>query len=143
MQRKLWLLIVTAALFTITSYSLAHSPPDNAKIFFKNIADGDVVQNPVTIKFGIKGFGVTAAGELAKDKHNAGHYHLLINVAKLPDLEEPIPYAPGYMHFDAGETETTLTLKPGEYTLQLMMGDEDHEPYDPPLISKKIVIKVE
>ncbi|MES9885537.1 MAG: DUF4399 domain-containing protein [Candidatus Sedimenticola sp. 6PFRAG1] len=33
-------------------------------------------------------------------------------------------------------------MKPGEHTLQLLLGDEDHEPQDPPLYSKQITITV-
>lgn len=37
----------------------------------------------------------------------------------------------------------TLDLPTGKHTLQLLLGDEDHEPQDPPLISEKITITVE
>ena len=128
---------------TVSMTSMAHTPPDHAKVFFENIKDGDVVQSPVTIKFGIEGFGITPAGTKGKIRHTAGHHHLLVNVDPLPDLESPIPRDEKHLHFDLGETETTLNLPPGKHTLQLLLGDEQHEPQAPALYSKKISITVQ
>lgn len=44
--------------------------------------------------------------------------------------------------FDNGETEAILRLPPGDHTLQLLLGDEQHEPLDPPLMSEKIRVTV-
>ena len=62
---------------------------------------------------------------------------------QLPDLEEPIPRDARHLHFDEGERETILTLSPGVHTLQLLLGDEAHEPFEPLLISEKIRIVVQ
>ena len=123
--------------------SVAHTPPDHARVYFENLRDGQVVSNPIKIKFGIKGFGITPAGTKGKVRHTAGHHHLLVNVEKLPDLDSPIPRDERHLHFDRGETGTSLNLPRGKHTLQLLLGDEQHEPQDPPLISKKITITVE
>ena len=40
------------------------------------------------------------------------------------------------------QTETVLTLKPGKHTLQLVLGDSNHIPHDPPVTSEKITIWV-
>jgi len=137
-------------LFTIGIYLLvatltvrAHTPPDHAKVYFENLEDGQVVTSPFKVNFGIKGFGITPAGTTGKIRHTAGHHHLLINVDKLPDLDSPIPRDEKHLHFDRGETGTSLNLPRGKHTLQLLLGDEQHEPQDPPLISKKITITVE
>jgi hypothetical protein len=121
---------------------LAHTPPSHARVFFENIKDGDEVKSPVFIKFGIEGFGITPAGTKGKIRHTAGHHHLLVNVKELPDLDEPIPRDERHLHFDQGETETTLELPAGKHTLQLLLGDEQHEPQDPALFSEKITITV-
>jgi hypothetical protein len=47
-----------------------------------------------------------------------------------------------HRHFGGGQTETTLDLPPGPHTLQLIMGDMNHVPHDPPLESQKITITV-
>jgi len=41
-----------------------------------------------------------------------------------------------------GQTETVIELPPGKHTLQLIMGDADHVPHDPALISRRITIYV-
>jgi hypothetical protein len=46
------------------------------------------------------------------------------------------------LHFGKGQTETMLTLTPGKHTLQLLLGDLNHVPHDPPVMSKKITITV-
>lgn len=120
----------------------AHTPPPGARIFFIGIEDGAVVESPFRVRFGIEGFGITPAGTKGKIRHQAGHHHLLIDVEQLPDLDASIPRDPHHLHFDKGETETVLDLPPGIHTLQLLLGDEDHEPHDPVLKSKKIRVRV-
>ena len=71
-----------------------------------------------------------------------GHHHLLIDV-DLPRLDAPIPADDAHVHFGAGQTETTLTLPPGEHTLQLLIGDELHVPHDPPVMSEPLTIRVQ
>jgi len=128
--------------FSLSSWSMAHTPPDDAKVFIENLQDGDVVSSPVKLRFGIKGFGITPAGTTGKIRHKAGHHHLLVDVDQLPDLDEEIPRDKHHLHFDDGQTEAVLELAPGKHTLQLLLGDEQHEPQDPPLISQKITIIV-
>jgi len=134
--------IVTASFVLLISSVFAHSPPESAGVFFANLKDGATVTSPFKVAFGIKGFGVTTAGDNAKRKHVAGHHHLLIDLKQLPKMDEPLPYSKNIVHYDQGETETTLELPPGQHTLQLLLADEDHEPYDPPLLSKIITITV-
>ncbi len=132
---------VTVLLFSIQNI-YSHTPPEGAKVFFVGIADGDVVTSPVHIGFGIKDFSITPAGTTGKIRHTAGHHHLLLDLPKLPDLETTIPRDEQRLHFDQGETDTRLELSPGKHTLQLLLGDEDHEPQNPALYSEKITITV-
>ncbi|MET0069174.1 MAG: DUF4399 domain-containing protein [Candidatus Thiodiazotropha sp.] len=134
---------IAVILYLIASIGLAHTPPEGARVFFFGLEDGAVVSSPVTLKFGIEKFGITPAGTKGKRRHTAGHHHLLIDLKQPPDLDEPIPRDAQHIHFDQGETEVQLELSPGRHTLQLLLGDEDHEPHDPPLISEKITITVE
>ena len=109
-----------------------------ATVYFININDGDVVESPVFIQFGLSGKGVAPAG-IAKE--NTGHHHLLINVDDL-DLSRPIPSSKNHLHFGGGQTETSIDLPPGKYELQLLLGDMYHVPHSIPLISEKITILV-
>jgi hypothetical protein len=55
-------------------------------------------------------------------------------------MEEAIPRDSHHIHFGQGETEAVLVLPPGRHTLQLLLGDEEHEPQVSPLLSEKITI---
>ena len=58
----------------------------------------------------------------------------------MPALGQPM--GSDVIHFGGGQTETTVTLKPGEHTLQLILGDKNHVPHEPVVMSKKITITV-
>lgn len=130
------LLPVTAAAQTQGATRTA-APPD-AYLYIGWPNDGEVVRSPFRVWFGLRNMGVAPAG-VTRDR--TGHHHLIIN-DELPPLDEPIPNNPTHLHFGAGQTETMLTLPPGRYTLQLIMGDHDHVPHDPPIVSKRISITV-
>ena len=75
--------------------------------------------------------GVAPAGVT---KPNSGHFHLLID-AEQPALDRPIPNDENHLHYGAGQTEATISLPPGKHTLQLLMGDANHVPHSPPVMS--------
>jgi len=113
--------------------------PNNAYCYLGWPNDGEVIRsNHFKVWFGTRGFGVAPAGT---SKTNTGHHHLLIDTA-LPPLDQPIPNDKNHLHFGLGQTETTIDLPAGTHTLQLLMGDADHVPHDPPVMSKKITIRV-
>lgn len=114
--------------------------PEDAMASILEPADGATVSNPVTVKFGLTGMEVSPAGV---EKANSGHHHLLIDVEELPDLTQPLPKSDHVKHFGKGQTETSLTLEPGTHTLQLVLGDHNHVPNDPPVMSEQITITVE
>jgi len=113
------------------------APPD-ARVYFVGLDDGSVLPQKATIRFGLVNMGVAPAGI---DRPNTGHHHLLIDT-KLPPLDEPIPNDFNHLHFGAGQTEATVTLSPGRHTLQLLLGDENHVPHNPPIMSKQIRVYV-
>ena len=90
------------------------------------------------VRFGLKGMGVAPAGV---EKENTGHHHLLIN-QKLEDGMNAIPADDKHRHFGGGQTEAAVTLPPGKYTLQLILGDHQHIPHNPPVQSEVITITV-
>ena len=55
---------------------------------------------------------------------------------------EPIPNDKKHLHFGAGQTEARIELPPGRHTIQLVLGDADHVPQNPPIISKRITVIV-
>jgi hypothetical protein len=115
------------------------SPP-GAEVHIISPKDGARVKSPVVVQFGLKGMGVAPAGVKFE---NSGHHHLLIDTDAPANLAAPLPATDNIRHFGKGQTETSLTLPPGKHTLQLLLGDQNHIPHDPPVISKKITITVE
>src|SRR6202034_2113904 len=113
------------------------SPP-GAKEYFVDLKDGATIGTKSTIHFGLRGMGVAPAGS---DRPNSGHHHLMVDVPT-PALDHEIPNDFQHLHFGAGQTETELTLTPGEHTLQLVCGDKNHIPHSPPLVSDRIKVKV-
>lgn len=113
--------------------------PVDAAVYIISPSDGATVGQEFTVRFGLKGMGVAPAG-VAREQ--TGHHHLLVDVKELPSAGLPIPKDDNHLHFGGGQTETMLKLKPGTHTLQLELGDQNHIPFDPPLVSKKITIHV-
>lgn len=112
--------------------------PSEAKVFFTNVTDGAKLTAKSTIGFGISGMDIVPAGT---DKPNTGHHHLLID-APLPPLDREIPSDPNHVHFGRGQTSGEVTLTPGEHTLQLLLGDFEHVPHDPPVVSPVVRVTV-
>src|SRR6202166_667600 len=113
------------------------SPP-GASAYFVDLKDGATIGPNTTIHFGLHGMGVAPAGS---DKANSGNHHLLID-ADLPPLDQPIPNDENHIHFGAGQTEVDLTLAPGPHTLQRLLGDKNHVPHSPPVMSPGIHVTV-
>src|SRR6478609_1688018 len=113
------------------------SPP-GAAVYFVDPKDGATIPTKSVIHFGLRNMGVAPAGS---DRPNSGHHHLLIDTP-VPPLNEPIPNDFNHLHFGAGQTEAQVTLTPGDHTLQLLLGDKDHIPHTPPVMSDRIHVKV-
>lgn len=114
--------------------------PAGATAYIIEPADGATVSNPVRVVFGLKGIGVAPAGT---DRADAGHHHLLIDTGLPENLAVPIANDEQHRHFGGGQTEVELTLTPGRHTLQLLLGDHLHIPFDPPIASSVITIEVQ
>lgn len=133
--------IAVAATWLVAMHATAGiMSPQGAVVYIIAPAHGEFVQNPVTVKFGLKGMGVAPAGV---DKPKTGHHHLLIDVAELPPAGSPLPADEHHRHFGGGQTETTIELSPGKHTLQLLLADMNHIPHEPAVLSEKITILVE
>ena len=140
MSMKQFTAIALSTIFLLAGSAHARSPsPDGARVYFISPQNGDTVQSPVTVRFGLEGMGVAPAGT---DRANTGHHHLLIDLAELPATDKPLPADSRHVHFGGGQTETTIELAPGEHTLQLLLGDYSHIPHQPPVVSEKITITV-
>ncbi|MGA8196764.1 MAG: DUF4399 domain-containing protein [Acetobacteraceae bacterium] len=113
--------------------------PKDAYLYIIWPTDNERIKGPFWCRFGLRNMGVTHAGDATP---NTGHHHLLIDVDEPLEPNEPIPSDKKHMHFGGGQTEVRLDLPPGPHTLQLVLGDAGHIPFDPPVISRKIRIIV-
>ena len=120
---------------------LAQTPaPPNAAVYFISPKDGEAVTSPFKVQFGLSGMGVAPAGV---EKPNTGHHHLLIDATLTADEQKrPVASDARHVHFGGGQTEAMVTLPPGKHTLQLVLGDRSHVPFNPPLMSPVITVTV-
>lgn len=113
--------------------------PADAHVYIITPVDGATVTSPVEVRFGLREMGVAPAGVA---KPGTGHHHLIID-AEIPPANLPVPASEHYRHFGMGQTEVEIELTPGKHTLQLLLGDHNHIPHDPPVVSERIEIVVE
>jgi len=83
------------------------------------------VASPFKVQFGLSGMGIAPAGV---EKANTGHHHLIIDATLAAE--------------GGGQTEAMVTLAPGQHTLQLVLGDWMHTPFNPPLGSPVVTVTV-
>ncbi|NOR52126.1 MAG: DUF4399 domain-containing protein [Gammaproteobacteria bacterium] len=134
------ILLLSTLSFALLAH--AHSPSKSARIFISSPNHGAEMTSPLRVTFSIQGFKVVPTGTKGRERHLGGHHILLVDTP-LPDLDEPIPITDQIIHLSKGEREILLTLPPGEHTLQLLLGDEEHESFEPPLYSKPITILIQ
>ena len=132
--------IALAALILGGTAVAGDSPaPKNAYLYIGWPNDGEVIyKNNFRVWFGLRKMGVAPAGV---DKAKTGHHHLIVD-APLPPMDEEIPSDNQHLHFGKGQTETRITLPSGTHTLQLVLGDHNHVPHNPPVTSRKITVTV-
>lgn len=142
---------ILAVLFALSAAgaALAQGAPSKpgTRVYFANLADGAAVSSPVKIIFGLSGMGVAPSGV---EKEGTGHHHLLVDrppMGQGEDGEEELLYAvptdDNHLHFGGGQTEAVVELAPGAHMLQLVLGDHNHVPHTPPVLSEVITITVE
>jgi hypothetical protein len=131
--------VLTAISTNLYSNELISKSKDGARVYFISPLDGQTVPQNFRVVFGLQDMGVAPAGT---KKDFTGHHHLLIATDSLPAMNMPLPATEKIRHFGGGQTETELTLSPGEHSLQLLLGNFAHVPHDKPLLSEKITIIV-
>ena len=107
--------------------------PANAKVFFVNLKDGQVISTKYKVQMGIEGMKLRNASDDINDK-TSGHHHILVNHKSITK-NEAIPADDTHIHFGKSQTEAELNLKPGKYLLTLQLADGAHRSYGPELSS--------
>ena len=112
---------------------------DDSEVYIIWPYDGEVIPGgEFWVRFGLRNMGVAPAGV---EKAFTGHHHLLVNT-DLPPLNQPIPNDDNHIHYGRGQTEAKVNLPPGTHTLQLLLGDHNHVPHNPPVVSQKVTVVV-
>jgi Domain of unknown function (DUF4399) len=134
------LLVVFPAMLVATRALAGPTPAaKDAYLYFIWPGDGQRIKGAFWCRFGLRNMGVAPAGVRSP---NTGHHHLFVDIDEPLNPNEPIPQDKKHLHYGAGQTEARLELPPGPHTLQLVLGDADHIPFDPPVVSRKIRIIV-
>ncbi|WP_153102240.1 DUF4399 domain-containing protein [Paraburkholderia hayleyella] len=132
MFNKKWLAgVACVGLFVMSGMARAES------VSFVQPHDGATVSNPVHVVFAVEGMKIAPAGTMTE---GTGHHHLLIDGHALPK-GEVIPANDKSLHYGKGQTETDVTLPPGDHTLTMQFGDGAHRSYGPAM-SQTITVHV-
>ena len=100
--------------------------PAGAKVFFKNLKNGETVKSPLKVEFGVEGIALDTAGTI---KPASGHHHLLIDAGDSLAAGMIVPKDSTHLHFGKAQTETEIKLTPGEHQLTLQYADGIHRSY--------------
>ena len=115
------------------------TPRLTSEAYFTNLKNGDKIETPFLLKFGLSGgWGLAPIAKAAGSK--SGHHHLLVNRDLPLNFKEALPFNDQYIHFGGGQMETVLTFEPGTYTLRMLLADQQHLPHF--VYSKPITITV-
>ena len=127
------------AIFTTAVIAGESAAPRDAHLYIGWPNDGEIIKSGTfRVWFGLRNAGVAPAGV----KHpNTGHHHLLVNT-ELSPFDQEVPSDKKHLHFGGGQTEGRLELPAGRHTLQLLFGDHEHVPHNPPMFSNRITITV-
>lgn len=124
--------LLAAILLTLSAGAMAQQ-----SVWFAEPANGAIVSSPFKVRFVVAGMAIKPAGDMTA---NTGHHHLLINATPVKG-GEVIPTDDKHIHFGKGQTETELTLPPGNYTLTMQFANGLHQAYGPGM-NKEIKITV-
>lgn len=119
-MKKIILAAALSTLLSSTSYAAG-----GAKVFFKNLKDGEIVTSPVKVEMGVEGKTLAKAGSQSE---NEGHHHIIIDGAPL-ERGQVVPTDAQHIHFGQAQTETLVELAPGKHTLTLQFADGSHRSF--------------
>ena len=121
--------VVTTLVFSVPALA--------ASVAFVEPVNGATVPTTFRVRFSVDGMEVKPAGEISD---TSGHHHLIINGTGIP-AGAAVPFDETHIHFGKGQTEATVTVRPGTYTLTLQFANGAHLSYGEPL-SKTITVNV-
>jgi hypothetical protein len=111
-----------------SSQAIAALPavPAGAKVYFKNLKDGQTVTSPFKVEMGVDGLQLDTAGAIVP---GTGHHHLLIDAGDSIPAGQVVPKDATHLHFGKAQSSTDVTLSPGKHVLTLQFADGIHRSY--------------
>jgi hypothetical protein len=100
--------------------------PAGAKVFFKNLKDGQTVKSPLKVEMGVEGLKLDTAGAIVA---GTGHHHLLIDAGDSIPVGTIVPKDATHLHFGKAQSSTEVPLTPGKHVLTLQFADGIHRSY--------------
>jgi uncharacterized protein DUF4399 len=100
--------------------------PAGAKVYFKNLKDGESVKSPVKVEMGVDGMQLDTAGALVA---GTGHHHLLIDAGDSIAAGTVVPKDSTHLHFGKAQSSADVKLTPGKHVLTLQFADGIHRSY--------------
>jgi len=94
-------------------------------VFFVFPNDGETVNSPVMVGFGVSGMEVKPAGQVIEGE---GHHHIVIDGEFVAE-GTIVPADSTHIHYGKGQKETSLELTPGKHTLTMQFADGVHKSY--------------
>ena len=116
----------------MTTVDLLPVIPVHAKVFFKNLKNGQSVSSPVKVEMGATKISIDSANKI---RPASGHFHLLIDAGDSTETGVVVPKDSTHLHFGNAQKETTVTLTPGKHRLALQFADGIHRSYGNKLAS--------
>jgi hypothetical protein len=100
--------------------------PAGAKVYFKNLKDGQKVKSPFKVEMGLDGLKLDTAGAIVA---GSGHHHLLIDAGDSIPSGQVVPKDATHLHFGKAQSSTDVTLPAGKHVLTLQFADGIHRSY--------------
>ncbi len=110
--------------------------PTGAKVFFKNLKNGQTVSSPLKVEMGVEGMALDTANGIVKPA--SGHHHILIDLDSIP-AEMVVPKDSTHLHFGNAQSSAEVKLTPGKHKLTLQYADALHRSYGSRLTSSVTV----
>ena len=102
-----------------------HAAAQEQRAFFVEPKDGAEVRSPFKVVMGVEGMTIKASGGVVA---GTGHHHILINQGPMRG-GKVIPTDKTHLHYGKGQTEASIELPPGDYTLTMQFADGLHRSF--------------
>ena len=109
-----------------TTVDLLPEIPAGAKVFFKNLKEGQSVSSPVKVIMGATKISIDSAGKI---RQASGHFHLLIDAGDSNAIGVVVPKDSTHLHFGNAQKEAMVPLAPGKHRLAIQFADGIHRSY--------------